>query len=57
MIIDVACQLEKVMEFLAKAGFDHDRLLDFKPSKDDQLEVTLDVRECNWSSETFCRGH
>ena len=40
MIIDVACQLEKVLEFLVKAGFNHDKLLDFKPSKDDQLEVT-----------------
>ena len=40
MIIDVACQMEKVLEFLVKAGFGHDRLLDFKPSKDDQLEVT-----------------
>ena len=40
MIIDVACQLEKVLEFLVKAGFNHNKLLDFKPSKDDQLEVT-----------------
>ena len=40
MIIDVACQLEKVLDFLVKAGFNHDLLLDFKPSKDDQLEVT-----------------
>ena len=25
MIIDVACQLEKVLEFLVKAGFNHDK--------------------------------
>ena len=44
MIIDVACKLEKVMEFLVKAGFNHDTLLDFKPSKDDQLQITRRAR-------------
>ena len=44
MIIDVAGQLEKVTEFLVKAGFSYDKLLDFKPSKDDQLEVTRRAR-------------
>ena len=34
MIIDVAIQLEKVLEFLVKAGFNHDKLLDFKPTKE-----------------------
>ena len=44
MIIDVAIQSEKVLEFLVKAGFNHDKLLDFKPTKEDQQEVTRRAR-------------
>ena len=43
-VVDVATKLEKVMAFLVEAGFTHEKLVDFKPTKEDQLDRTRRVR-------------
>ena len=43
-VVDVATKLEKVMAFLVEAGYTYEKLMDFKPTKEDQLDRDRRVR-------------